>query len=348
LEVLKEKIIIIGAGPIGLMCGIYAHWLGLEPTIITLANANQKTAGFAAGGMLAPAYEAFDSENFDLIEFLLDARNEWEESAAKLGIKIDSVALALGRDESDLARLEKMQQTSVKYALDFAFCAVPEFLNAKYALNLKSDALISPPLAMVKMRNAFLALGGKIIEDEIIGIETSQAIGKSKKYEASAIIIANGYFAKDFSNCIGAVSRLRAVRGQTMAIDKKPNFIGSMRYKTTYLMARGENIVIGATSQFDDDIIELRQSDSLELYNNAVDLYPQISGAKILDNYVGIRPLIDGELPIIGPSEIEGVFLAIGAYRNGWAMAPLIAKTIISHLKNGAQISSKLLPNAKA
>ncbi len=333
----RKNITIIGAGPVGLMCAIYAIKNNIKPIIISLDERNQKTAGIAAGGMLAPAYECFEEANDDLTIFALNSRKEWDIIAKTLGVDIAPFALALG-DDDELVRLEKIKSRAQSFGLEFNFIKPFDFLNCKYALSLSSDGLLNPIIAMNRMRKFCIESGAIFINDEIFDIEKSKIYGKKQEYESELTIIANGFSAKSFMKKIAVTNKLNAVRGQVIEIDHMPNFEGSMRYNSTYLMARGDKIMVGATSQINDEDWQIREIDQEVLFKSACQLMPQLIDKKISNSFAGLRPLIKGEAPIIGESEIEGVFVAIGAYRNGWAYAPLIGKILIENIALGRNI----------
>lgn len=338
----NSSITIIGAGPVGLMCAIYAIKNNLKPIIISLEEKNKKTAGVAAGGMLAPAYECFEESSDDLTAFAIAARNQWDIIANELGISIAPFALALGNNHIELERLEKIKARAKTYGFDFNFVKPHDFLNCKYALSMTCDGLLNPIIAMEKMRQFCIENGANFIEDEIIEIIDNAIIGKSQNYKSEITIVANGYHAKDFAKSIKFVDKLIAVRGQVIEIDCMPEFKGSMRHNSTYLMARGNKIMVGATSQINDNDWQVRSNDIDFLYENACHLMPLLKGKKVTNSFAGLRPLIEGENPIIGKSDMNNVYLAIGAYRNGWAFAPYMAKLLIENIANGAKIPSFL------
>ncbi len=338
----SSSITIVGAGPVGLMCAIYAIKNNLKPIIISLDEKHQKTAGVAAGGMLAPAYECFEESSDDLTAFAIAARNQWDIIANELGIDIAPFALALGNNQIELERLEKIKARAKTFGFDFKFENPHDFLNCQYALSMTCDGLLNPIIAMEKMRQYCVENGATFIEDEIIDIGDNIIIGKSQNYNSEIIIVANGYHAKDFAKSIQLVDKLIAVRGQVIEIDCIPAFKGSMRHNSTYLMARGNKIMVGATSQINDNDWQVRNDDIDILYQNACHLMPSLKGNKVTNSFAGLRPLIDGENPIIGQGDMKNIYLAIGAYRNGWAFAPYMAKLLIENIAKGADIPSFL------
>lgn len=334
----NSKITIIGAGPVGLMCAIYAIKNNFKPIIISLDEENQKTAGVAAGGMLAPAYECFEEADDDLTYFALCSRKEWDNIAKALGIDIAPYALALGNDDDELARLEKIKARAKSFDLIFDYIKPYDFLDCKHALSLTTDGLLNPIIAMNRMRKYCIENGAIFINDEIINIGKNKIFGQKQDYKSELTIIANGFNAKKFMEKVSATNKLIAVRGQVIEIDCKPNFDGSMRHNSTYLMARGDKIMVGATSQMNDEDWQIRETDHEFLFKNACQLMPQLTDKKVTNSFAGLRPLIKGEAPIIGESEIDNVFVAIGAYRNGWAYAPYMGKILIENIALGTNI----------
>ncbi|MFI4935099.1 MAG: FAD-dependent oxidoreductase, partial [Caulobacterales bacterium] len=50
----------------------------------------------------------------------------------------------------------------------------------------------------------------------------------------------------------------------------------------------------------------------------------------------GVRAEVADGLPLVGKCRTEGVWLAVGARRNGWLLAPLIAQTILRSFRGEA------------
>jgi glycine/D-amino acid oxidase-like deaminating enzyme len=70
-------------------------------------------------------------------------------------------------------------------------------------------------------------------------------------------------------------------------------------------------------------------SGGLEQILSAVnELAPSLAGAEILETWCGLRPGTPDQLPILGPTDIEGLVMATGHYRNGILLAPVTAKLI--------------------
>ncbi|PWW03193.1 glycine/D-amino acid oxidase-like deaminating enzyme [Paenibacillus cellulosilyticus] len=71
-------------------------------------------------------------------------------------------------------------------------------------------------------------------------------------------------------------------------------------------------------------------------------LSSELRGSVILNSYYGYRPATLDRFPIVGETEVEGLLVATGTYRNGILMAPIIAEVIRATI-NGAEHPLKLL-----
>jgi glycine/D-amino acid oxidase-like deaminating enzyme len=65
-----------------------------------------------------------------------------------------------------------------------------------------------------------------------------------------------------------------------------------------------------------------------EILNAAIELAPRLAHAQLLETWAGLRPGTPDNLPIIGPTHIDGLFVATGHYRNGILLAPITAKLV--------------------
>jgi glycine oxidase len=57
-----------------------------------------------------------------------------------------------------------------------------------------------------------------------------------------------------------------------------------------------------------------------------LELCADIGAAEILETWSGLRPGTPDDLPILGLTDVEGLILATGHYRNGILLAPVTAR----------------------
>ena len=72
-----------------------------------------------------------------------------------------------------------------------------------------------------------------------------------------------------------------------------------------------------------------------DLLDAAIELLPDLGGARIAATWSSFRPYTKDELPLIGRTPIEGLLLATGHFRNGILLAPITAE-IVAALAAGA------------
>jgi glycine oxidase len=63
-------------------------------------------------------------------------------------------------------------------------------------------------------------------------------------------------------------------------------------------------------------------------------LFPQLAGARFAAE-TGVRAATPDGLPLVGRGRHHGVLLAAGARRNGWLLAPLVARLIVACVTEG-------------
>ena len=103
----------------------------------------------------------------------------------------------------------------------------------------------------------------------------------------------------------------------------------------TYLVPRRDGkIVIGASSEDAGFRPGNTPGEIQALLGRAIRLYPELEDYQIEEFWWGFRPATADELPIIGPSQCENLYLATGHYRNGILLAPVTAGAIAELILN--------------
>ena len=123
------------------------------------------------------------------------------------------------------------------------------------------------------------------------------------------------------------------VKGEMIALEPPPGAVlpapvvwgeGVYCVPRRHLGMRG-SLLIGATVQEQGFDTSLTQEARTRLRTAAVKLMPSLKDWSVADHWAGLRPKSPDGLPLLGPSGMEGVFVAGGQYRNGILFAPAIA-----------------------
>jgi glycine oxidase len=67
------------------------------------------------------------------------------------------------------------------------------------------------------------------------------------------------------------------------------------------------------------------------LRSAAIALFPHLADATFRAR-AGVRAATADGLPLVGASSLAGVYLAVGARRNGWLLAPLLARILLDEI----------------
>jgi glycine oxidase len=126
-------------------------------------------------------------------------------------------------------------------------------------------------------------------------------------------------------------------KGQMLAVRVPPplDLPYVLRSHEIYLVPRGAGlIVIGATVEragFDRRVEPLVVE---RLRAQAVELWPPIASAPVVESWSGLRPGTGDELPLIGSAGVPHCWIATGHFRNGILLAPATA-LIVRQLLQG-------------
>lgn len=139
------------------------------------------------------------------------------------------------------------------------------------------------------------------------------------------------FLAKAAVNCQGAWSGapVRPRKGQMLYLQpENPGLLARvLRTPEAYLVPRSSGrVLVGATVEdvgFDKNVDREVIAD---LHRVAVRFVPELAAAAVVSSWAGLRPGTPDDLPILGPTETPGVFIASGHFRNGILLAPITAR----------------------
>lgn len=97
----------------------------------------------------------------------------------------------------------------------------------------------------------------------------------------------------------------------------------------TYLVPRKDGrLLAGSTIErigFDRDVTA---GGVKKILNEAIRMVPGLEKARIEETWAGLRPDSPDHLPIIGPTDVEGLMIATGHFRSGILLAPVTGRMI--------------------
>ncbi|MCU1500105.1 MAG: D-amino-acid oxidase, partial [Acidimicrobiales bacterium] len=281
---------------------------------VTLADpaADGTNASAIAAGMLAPAFEAaLDPMSAGHFELYRDARDRWPGFIADLaGAKLWAGGARFLGDQADCATLlAQLGGFGAAAEADGGSVFTPE------------DWRLEPQAMLAAMQRRFVELGG---------IRLSAAVTAAPAGET--LVLACGFASLDLAP---ELAWLSPIKGQLLRFDGGPAGGPILRDAGGYLVPSEQGAVVGATMQPGVSNPGVDSHLNAGLLATAAGLSPELATTPYRAR-AGVRAATPDGLPLVGPSVRPGVWLAAGARRNGWLLAPLIAEIIVERLAGGS------------
>jgi len=153
---------------------------------------------------------------------------------------------------------------------------------------------------------------------------------------AKCVVVAAGCFSGAI-DWLGRYAPARPIRGQLLALESKNVQLGrTLRSCKAYLVPRPNGRII-AGSTLEDAGFEKHVTPAgvRKILDGVLELAPAFANAQLVDAWAGLRPGAPDHLPILGPTDIRGLYIATGHYRNGILLAPATAKLLSRWILGG-------------
>jgi glycine oxidase len=296
-----------GGGVFGLAIALALARRGARVTLADPAPEGSNASAVAAG-MLAPALEAaLDPLAIGHYLLLEAARDLWPAFSEDLaGVRLHREGALFTAPEAVL------EQVLARLAAEGAEVDVRDG-----ALYTPEDWRLEPQAVLTAMRRRLTELGATFVNGAV------QALS-----QADVSILACGYQSL---NLAPELSILKPIRGQLLRFAGGPSGGPSLRGPGGYLVPGEAGAVVGATMEAGRVDLAADPAATERLRMLAAELAPELANVPF-QAQVGIRAATPDGLPLVGPSLLEGVWIAAGARRNGWLLAPLVAEIIAGRL----------------
>ena len=235
-------------------------------------------------------------------------------------------------------RLEEAQEMEPALGRDArAVVFLPDEASVK-PRSLNAALLDASSMAGAELRPATNVVSLMKDKKRCAGVKT--AAGET--FSAGHVVVAAGCWTSQLPE-VAAYAPTRPVRGQMVALRHAGVPLRRvLRSERGYIVPRDhetpQNLVAGSTIE-NAGYEKAVTSGGLEGILGAVnELAPSLAGAEILDTWSGLRPGTPDQLPILGPTDLEGLLIATGHYRNGILLAPITAKLITEWITEGRTI----------
>lgn len=336
---------IIGGGIIG---ASIAFELAAEKLDVILLDRQLpgREASWAAAGMLSPGPDSPDAlplvplakESMRLYpEFVaaVEALSGKSVAFARNGtIEIFTEAGAESERDKMVAQHRALGLAIEPVSIDAARKAEPSLgPAARAAAWLPQEATLDPRLLTEAVLAAAQSRGVQVQADSAVtsvlveGNRCTGVVANGSSVMAKCVVVAAGCFSGGI-DWLARYAPTRPVRGQILALRPKTKILGrTLRSSNGYLAPRADGRII-AGSTLEDAGFEkyLTPSGIQKILAGVLELAPELADAQLIDAWAGLRPGTPDNLPILGPTDIRGLYMATGHYRNGILLAPATAR----------------------
>ncbi|HEY2498877.1 MAG TPA: glycine oxidase ThiO [Candidatus Angelobacter sp.] len=321
-------VIIAGAGIIGISLALELRARGATVLVLDRGIPGGE-ASSAAAGMLAPA----DPETPTALRPLAqESARMFPEFVSKLE-SVTSRQVDFRR-AGTIALLEPGSTPSEYHSIssDEIRRIEPSLLRYEHSAFFVQEDSVDPSLLMQAALAAATKLGVEIRGNTVIkeiqphGTKVDVVSEKDRFTALSAI------------DCRGAWSAppVKPRKGQMLYVQPRSFFLQHVvRAPDIYVVPRSTGkILVGATVEdvgYDKSVVP---AITQNLLRAATKYLPELASAAIAQSWAGLRPGTPDDLPMIGPTDVPGIFVASGHFRNGILLAPVTAKIVADLVEN--------------
>ncbi|MEU8571914.1 glycine oxidase ThiO [Streptomyces asoensis] len=358
-----SDVLVIGGGIIGLVTAWRAAQRGLATAVADPAPGGG--AAQVAAGMLAAVTELHHGEQ-TLLGLSLASARRYPDFAAELTEltghdlgyrRCGTLAVAL--DSDDRAHLRELHALQARSGLESEWlsgreCRRLEPLLApgvRGGLRVDGDHQIDPRRLTAALVAACERAGVvfhrgwaerlTVADGHAAGVVTRDGTALA----AGQVVLAGG----SLSGRLAGVPRdvlppVRPVKGQVLRLTVPPRYApflsrtvrAVVRGSQVYLVPRenGE-LVVGATSEELGWDTTVTAGGVYELLRDAHELVPGITELPLTETRAGLRPGTPDNAPLLGPTQLPGLLLATGHYRNGVLLTPVTGDAMAHVLATG-------------
>jgi glycine oxidase len=315
------KITVAGAGVLGLACALDLAQAGCDVTVCDPAPPLSGASGVAAG-MLAPVFETVLDEaatpHFDL---LMAARDLWPDFAMRSGIVLDRAGAMAAGDDAWIAGLHLALRRLGMHVTDLTPSAARTTApglspDVTAALMIHDDWRLAAQPSLLALRAAIEAAGGRFSGEAV-----------RQRRDADWLVVATGA-ARDLAPELAVLS---PIKGHIVRIRTNDRPAMVVRGQGAYVAPTDDGVLLGATMEKGVANVSVDLAKAAPLLAAGARLFPHLGEAP-REIVAGVRAATPDGLPLVGESAEPGVLVAAGARRNGWLLAPMVARIVAARV----------------
>ena len=354
----STDVVVAGGGLIGLGIAWRCLQRGLSVTVVD--EDFGAGASFAAAGMLAPITEATYGEE-RLLGLCQDSLRRYPAFVAELeaatGVEVGlrtNGTLQVGFDTDDMRALDELHAFHRELGLPAERLTAGDARRRepsltprlRGAVHVPADHSVDARALHTALRTAVSAAGVTLVARRIAGVtvENGRARGLNladgSVVPGGTVVLALGTGSASLAGAPPVP--VRPVGGQILRLrGDEPLIEGTMRAlvrgRAVYLVPlRDTALIVGATVEEKGYQSRVTAGGVYELLRDAIEVVPGLAEWELVESLVRFRPGTPDNAPILGSSDLPGLVLATGHYRNGVLLTPVTADAITDLVVTGA------------
>jgi len=359
----SPDVLVVGGGLIGLVTAWRAARLGMRVAVVSAEEAG--AASGVAAGMLTPATEAVFGEE-SLMRFGLRSLRRYPGFVAELAEDTDvdpgyrtEGTLQVAFDPDDLATLAELEKLRDSLGIRTERLTSRECrrLEPMLAPSVRGgflapdDHSVNPRRLAAALRAAAAARGASFVSGRAVRVALDGdavrgvVLADGTAVDAGQVVLAAGVWTSRIGGLPeGVVPPLRPVKGQLLLL-RVPSGAeplvtrtvrGLVKGSPVYLVPRADGeVVLGATQEEMGFDTRLTVGGVWEMLRDARELVPGVTELEITETCVGLRPGPPDNEPLLGPTRLRGLHLAVGHFRHGVLFTPATGDVMAEALSTG-------------
>lgn len=343
-------VIVVGAGVVGLTTARALLAAGLRVLLLERAATPARQASWAGGGIVCPLRPWAEPP----------AVWSWvDRSRALYPSLADTLRDETGIDiEYRLSGIEWHLPLAERLTAAAAWLQTAGLVFERHAEALCCDSLgqVRNPRLGRALAAAVRRAGGEIRHAEVARLQrsgdriTGVVLADGGVLAAAAVVVASGPWAGSLLGTIGVPSSVAPIRGQ-MLLKRVPGAAGRRIGigESVYVIPRADDhVLIGSTIESVGFDSRVTPEALIHLQRAADAQFPWQAASPVLAQWAGLRPGSADGMPTVGAGGPDGLWLNVGHYRNGIALAPACAEHLTAAICTQPQAArryqSSLLP----
>ncbi|OYX35148.1 MAG: hypothetical protein B7Y99_04585 [Caulobacterales bacterium 32-69-10] len=338
------SVTVAGAGVLGLACALRLAEAGAGVTLCDPAGAADNASGVAAG-MLAPAFESvLDAGSPATLGLLLAARALWPALLEAIGAPTSTIDLTGAVFAGQAGEADQLAPLQARFAAlglsaqrlegaDVRALQPEAAPDLAWGLHSADDWRLEPAFVMAALARAFERAGGRRVRASLE--RDAQGWRLAGAPASDLVLLATGADAAGLAGWAPELAVLQPVKGQIIHFAGGPRAGATLRNRQGYVVPQRGGAIAGATMEAGRRDRDLDPAVLDALRGRAAALVPALASAPST-GLAGVRGATPDGLPLVGRSAgDERLLLAVGARRNGWLIAPLVAQMVVEAAAGG-------------